>query len=911
LSEAAAYDVGIDLGTTHTVVGFAPRESSEPAAVLPLPQLVGAHEIDRLDLLPSFLYAPPAHEGVSDPWQELPWAVGHYARRRGEEVSERLVSSAKSWLSHAGVARRDAILPWGAEAEQVPKISPVEASRRILAHVRQSWDAQFPHAPLERQNVVLTVPASFDEVARELTVEAAERAGFSVRLLEEPQAAFYDLVADERRAAVEALLSSERTTARVLVCDVGGGTTDLTLIEARRADDGQLQLERVAVGRHLLLGGDNIDLALAKICEQRLAPGEQLDAFRFSQLLLACRAAKEALLSEAAPEAVPIRLVRSGSALVGGTLATDLTRSEVEELVISGFLPLVARGSAAPRARAGLVAFGLPYERDPAISRHVTQFLERHGDVAVDALLLNGGLFHATKAAARLHEVVTSFAGREVTLLPYPEPDLSVARGAVAFARAVHGRGLRIGSGTPYGFYVSVDEPAARRALCVVPKGAREGQRYQARSGGLWLRIGQAVRLDLHTSDRGGHAPGELVTLDDGFAALPPVTTRFAEGPAGEQNDIEVALEGELSAVGTVDLSCVELQPPNDAPARRFRLAFDLRAAEAPLPSVRPPQPSRPPPPRLAEALAAIQQAYGDARAQVSERDAKDLPRELERLLGERRQWTLETSRALFDELAQGRSARRRSEDHERVFWMLAGYCLRPGFGALHDDQRVGQLVPLFESGISPSAKPRSWQQFWIAWRRVVAGLREETQTRFLGLLEPFWAPARLSLKRSKSLKPAEASHEMLELMASLERVPVERRRTLGDWLVDRTFSNFDPRLWSALGRIGARVPGYASPHFVLPPSAAESWLKNLLSERWHEVPTAAIAAAQLARLTGDRARDVTPRLREEVASRLDAVQAAPDLIAAVRELVPVATAERAAWFGEELPPGLRLDERG
>lgn len=914
MSEDATYDVGIDLGTTHTVVGFAPRASSETARVLPIPQLVSAHELGRLDLLPSFLYAPTADEGTSDPWQELPWVIGRYARQRGEEVSERLVASAKSWLSHAGVARRDAILPWGAEAEQVPKISPVEASRRILAHVRQSWDQQFPDAPLERQNVVLTVPASFDEVARELTVEAAEGAGLSVRLLEEPQAAFYDLVADERRAAVEALLVPERTSARVLVCDVGGGTTDLTLIEARRSNDGQLQLERVAVGRHLLLGGDNIDLALAKICEQRLTPGEPLDAFRFSRLLLACRGAKETLLSEGAPESVPIRLVRAGSALVGGTLATELTRSEVEELVISGFLPQVTGDDAAPRARAGLVAFGLPYERDPAISRHVAQFLQRHGDGSIDALLLNGGLFHARKAAARLHEVVAGHAGRDVTLLPYPEPDLAVARGAVAFARALHGRGLRIGSGTPYGFYVSVDEPAARRALCVVPKGAREGQRHQARAGGLWLRVGQAVRLELHTSDAfvQRHAPGELVTLDEGFAALPPVTTRFAEGPAGEQHDIEVALEGELSAVGTVELSCVELEPMPDAPARRFRLAFDLRAAasEPPVPSVRPPQPSRPPPPRLAEALSAIQQAYGEARAQVSEREAKDLPRELERLLGERRQWTLETSRALFDQLAQGRTARRRSEDHERVFWMLAGYCLRPGFGALNDEQRVGQLVPLFESGIAPSAKPRSWQQFWIAWRRVVAGLREDTQTRFLGLLEPFWAPARLSLKRSKSLKPAEASHEMLELMASLERVPAERRRTLGDWLVDRTFSNFDPRLWSALGRIGARVPGYASPHFVVPPSAAESWLKNLLAERWNDVPTAAVAAAQLARLTGDRARDVSTRVREEVATRLDAVQAAPDLIAGVREVVPVATAERTAWFGEELPLGLRLDER-
>lgn len=909
----AAYDVGIDLGTTHTVVAYAPSAASSGAAhVFPLAQLVSAHEIERLRLLPSFLYSPPADEPASDPWADLPWLIGSHARRRGQEVSERLVASAKSWLSHAAVARRDAILPWGADATHVPKISPVEASRRILAHLRQCWNAEFEQAPLERQNVVLTVPASFDEVARELTVEAAARAGLVVRLLEEPQAAFYDLVADERRAALDVLLGAEQSAARVLVCDVGGGTTDLTLIEARRSSTGQLSLERVAVGRHLLLGGDNIDLALAQICEQRLTAGEHLDAFRFSGLLLACRVAKEALLGKEPSDAVPIRVASAGAALVGATLATELSRNEVEELVLSGFLPYVGPDAAPPRGRGGLVAFGLPYERDPAISRHVVQFLERNRGAPVDALLLNGGLFHAPKAASRLQEVVATWSGRDVTVLPYPEPDLSVARGAVAFARALRGEGLRIGSGTAQGFYVSVDEAAARRALCVVPKGAREGERHRARAGGLWLRVGQTVRLELHTSDSVAHRPGDLVTLDDGYSALPPVTTVFAaEGPPGEQQDIEVALEGELSAVGTVDLACVELHPAPGLPPRRFRLAFDLRAAdsaEPAAPSAKSTQASRPPPARLSEALAMIRQGFGAGRAQASER-AKDLPRELERLLGDRRHWTVETSRALFDALAEGRDARRRSEDHERVFWMLSGYCLRPGFGAPHDGERVAQLVPLFESGIAASSKARSWQQFWIAWRRIVAGLRDQTQERYLGLLEPFWAPPELKLKRSKSLKLAEPSSEMLEFLASLERVPAARRKTLGDWLIERTFISHDARLWSALGRVGARVPGYASAHHVVAPGAAEAWLAHLLSERWHEVPSAAPAAAQLARFTGDRARDVSASLRAEVVRRLEAVQAAEELIASVRELVPVVEAERAAWFGEELPLGLRLEE--
>lgn len=900
--------VGIDLGTTHTVVAFGTDDAQ--SQVLPIPQLVSAHELEALRLLPSFLYAPAVGESVADPFGELPWLVGRYARHRGQEVTERLIASAKSWLSHAGVARRDAILPWGADAAEVPKISPVEASRRLLAHVRRSWDAAFPDEPLSEQSVVLTVPASFDEVARELTVEAAELAGLRVRLLEEPQAAFYDLVSSGREA-IEALLSPERSSAMVLVCDVGGGTTDLTLIEARRGADGELKLDRVAVGRHLLLGGDNIDLTLAQLCEQRMLEGERLDALRFSRLLLACRAAKETLLGPGAPESAPIRVAGLGSALVGGTLSTELSRAQVEELVFGGFLPLVTRADPPTKPRAGLVAFGLPYERDPAISRHVVQFLQRHSATGVDALLLNGGLFHAQRAAERVREVVSEWSGRQVRLLPYPDPDLAVARGAVAYSRSLAGRGLRIGAGTPRGFYVSVDERAARRALCVVPRGAREGERHAARSGGLWLRVGQPVRLELYTSDNAAsHQPGEIVALDDDFVPLPPVTTLFARGDAdSEQADLEVALEGELSAIGTVELACVELHPSEGRAARRFRLAFELRQSEPSPASAKSlsEAPSRPPPPRLSDALEAVRRVFGEGRSDVKERESKDLPRELERLIGERRAWTLETNRVLFDALAEGRAARRRSEDHERVYWMLAGYCLRPGFGAPLDEQRVGQLVPLFDAGIAASARARGWQQFWIAWRRIVAGLREETQTRLLGLLEPFWAPAELKAKRSKSLKAADASFEMLELMASLERVPAERRKQLGDWLIERTFRDHDPRLWSALGRIGARVPGYASAHHVVSPAAAEKWLTHLLSERWHEVPTAAVTAAQLARVTNDRARDVSAATRAEVVRRLEAVSAAPDLVASVRDFVPLVDSERAAWFGEELPMGLRL----
>ena len=379
--------VGIDLGTTHTVVAFTELGSSDKPRVFAIPQLVTAGESEAQPLLPSFLYAPLESETIADPFGDAPWVVGRLARQRGQEVPGRLVSSAKSWLCHARVDRTAAILPWGARDGEVPRISPVDASARLLGHVLRTWNARNPKHPLESQQVVLTVPASFDQAARSLTLRAAHAAGLNVRLLEEPQAAFYDHMSQQGLDALESL--TEQGEALVLVCDVGGGTTDLTLIRVAH-QRGALDVERVAVGRHLLLGGDNMDLALAHLCESRLAKaGERLDPQRFGQLTLACRAAKERLLGDDPPEQVRISLAGKGSSLVGGTLRTELSREEAERVVLEGFLPKAPRDAQLERSRTGLLAFGLPYEQDPAITRHVAQFFERQlpGRKASDYLI--------------------------------------------------------------------------------------------------------------------------------------------------------------------------------------------------------------------------------------------------------------------------------------------------------------------------------------------------------------------------------------------------------------------------------------------------------------------------------------------------------------------------------------------
>jgi molecular chaperone DnaK (HSP70) len=911
--------VGIDLGTTNTVVAWADPGKDAPPRVFEVPQLVTAGEVEARPLLPSMLYAPIEGETPSDPWGDAPWVVGRFAEKRGGEVPGRLVASAKSWLCHAGVDRSAAILPWGSgeEAPDVPRLSPIDASARVLAHVRRSWDAAFRQHPLAEQEVVLTVPASFDEVARELTVEAAKRAGLSVRLLEEPQAAFYDYMA-RAPGGLEALCADD-DDALVLVADVGGGTTDLSLLRVSRGGDGgaPFTATRVAVGHHLLLGGDNMDLALAHLAEPRLVPeGTHLDPTRFGQLVLACRRAKEQLLGDAPPESVRVTVIGPGSRLVGGARATDLSRDEVERAILDGFLPRTPRDAKPLRAKTALVAFGLPYERDVAITRHVAHFFARHAEGALGprALLLNGGVFRAARIADRLADAIAAWGGPPLEILPHADPDLAVARGAVAFGLALAGRGLRIGGGAARGFYVGLGggDATGRSAICVVPRGAEEAVRHRVEGRTFALTVGRPARFELFASDEASHEAGAIVPLDDdAFEPLPPVVVALGGGQKGE---VKVALEGELTAVGTLELACVEtVARAGVNEPRRYRLAFELRAGDAPEPepgSIAAPSRASVAPGarRLADACEAVARVFGKNRPEVEPREVKNLVRELERILGERGTWTLETARALFDALIPEPRARKRSLDHERVFWQLAGFCLRPGFGHPLDPERAAAIARLVPEKLTFPDEARGWQQLWIALRRVAGGLDERTQALLRDGLDPLLAPSELKLKKAKGWKP-EAPWDLLDLASSLERAPASRRADLGHWILERTWTDRDPRLWAAIGRIGARVPAYASVHHVVSASVAEKWLDHLFREKWAELPSAAEAAVRLSRRTGDRARDISDRLRADVERRLVALGAKEAWLRAVREVVAVEEADRTAFFGEGLPVGLRLVE--
>jgi molecular chaperone DnaK (HSP70) len=920
----ARYTVGIDLGTSNTVVAYT-AGGDEHIELLAIEQLVGRGEVAARPLLPSVRYHPASGE-LNAAELRLPWSasaeadtppaiIGGFARDLGAQVPGRLVTSAKSWLSHAGVDRGAPILPWGA-GDDVAKVSPVAASASYLAHVRAAWNARFPDAPLERQDLVLTVPASFDEGARALTVEAAHLAGLpGLRLLEEPQAAFHDwLFRHRQRLAAE--LGESRL---VLVCDVGGGTTDLTLIQVEAGPAGEPpRLTRIGVGDHLMLGGDNMDLALAHVVEQRLG-GERLSATRLSQLVQRCRVAKEQLLAADGPESVAVTLLGAGAKLIGGARSADLTREEVERLIVDGFLPLESTEARPRKRRSGIVEFGLPYPADPAITRHLAAFLQRHATAAraalgadasaedslpvPDTLLLNGGVFRAPALAERLQRILEQWRGKPLQALHNDEPDVAVARGAVAYGLLRAGRtplAPGIGGGSARSYFLVLDggDEATTRAICVLPRGTEAGREVALPERTFALRLGQPVRFHLVSSvgDRPWRA-GELADLaGEDFVRLPPIATRLPAPDGSRPVDVTVRLTAAMTEIGTLEMHCVSAE---DA-SRRWLLAFQLRReADAPGEDVEKRSP------RLGQAMELIDRAFGTHAQHVDPKEVRQLRARLERLLGRREDWDLPLTRSLCDALLERARRRRRSAEHERAWLNLTGYCLRPGLGAALDEWRIEQLWALFEPGIQYVQEGRNWSEWWTLWRRAAGGLPEAAQLQVLELLAGHLEHA--DGKRTRD--PVQASYDdMVRLAAALERVPVMHRIEVGKWLIERLQRPAEnPHTWWALGRVGARAPLYGSAHNVVPPDIAEGWLAAVLELDWKAVEPAAFAAAQIARMTGDRSRDLAPALREEVARSLAASRAPTAWITMVREAVHLDATDQGRSFGESLPPGLKL----
>lgn len=866
-------NIGIDLGTTNSALAYidSTDEADYPTIhVLDVPQYVAQGRVEARRTLPSFLF-------LGD--QEY---IGVYAREQGAIVPTKSVNSAKSWLSNPAVDRTAKILPWDAQ-EGGRVLSPVEVSTRILKHLAEAW-AKEKGSAIAEHNVTLTVPASFDEEARELTVMAAREAGIEkLTLLEEPAAAFYSWIANDLTRSQKSLFDGQT----VLVCDVGGGTSDFTLIRVAREGD-RIDFTRTAVGQHLLLGGDNLDLTLAWLVEAKL--GKTLSIRQRSGLRRQCAAAKERLLADASLASAEITVLGGGSSLVGGTLKTEITREEVLELALEGFLPACELGDRPKEEeRSPFRELGLPYVSDPAVTRHLAAFLAGAGDAVPDAILFNGGFFIPDILRQRVADVLEHWYGRRPLILDNRDLDLAVAVGAAyySYVRAT-GQGLLVRGGLPRAYFIGLGgDGELLRTLCLVPRGSEEGSSVEIDPGNLQLVANKAVSFRLYSSrarteDRAGDVvefPREPVEGEPHLHAPLNAVLRF--GKAGERL-VPVKLGAKLTEVGTL-----EIWADSKESEHRWRLQFELRKAVAE-------QAARPAAVISDEALAAAGALIPAAFVHDTV-EASQLPARLEQALGlGRNSWPVSAIRKLGDVMLELAEARKRSSAHELRWLNLCGFCLRPGFGFPGDDFRIEQARRVYAAGLTFANQVQNEIEWWIFWGRVAGGLNKNQQTDVFQRLSPTLLPR--GSKKPQRVNPS-LLREMWRAAASLELLPLQTKTQLGDELLGRVVKGdfVETGLW-CLARLGARKLFYGPINQVLPAATVSRWVDALL-----KVPKSADAVAALARVTGDATRDLPPHTLETVRRAL------PDL-----NLEAEPTGDLAAMgkiFGEELPSGLVFHE--
>jgi hypothetical protein len=877
--------IGIDLGTTNSALAFIdPREAEgadfPPVHVLPIPQKIASGAVEARRTLPSFLYLE--EEG----------SVGEYAREQGALVPTRMVHSAKSWLSNAEVDRTAKILPWDAQ-EQGRVLSPVEASARYLKHMATAWEAAGRGA-IAGHDVVLTVPASFDEEARELTVAAAREAGIEkLTLLEEPAAAFYAWIANHLAQSQKSLTDGMT----VLVVDVGGGTSDFTLIRVARAGD-RVEFTRTAVGRHLLLGGDNLDLTLSWLVESKLKT--QLSLRQRSALRRQCSAAKERLLSTPDLAAVEITVLGSGSALIGGAKKTSILREEALELAMEGFVPF-CRLDEKPQedAQSLFREGGLPYVSDPAVTRHLAQFLTSAQSPAPDAILFNGGFFIPEILRQRVAEVVESWYGKRPLVLENNDLDLAVAVGAAyySYVRGT-GSGVLVRGGLPRAYFLGVEsaETATLRTVCLVPRGAEEGATLSLDLESLQLVANKPVSFRLYSSlERADDATGDIVEFPAAAAGAAlhqhaPLEAVIRFGKKAEQRLVPVRLGAHLTEIGTL-----EIWAESKISEHRWRLQFELRkpvlAEQA--------KKARPVALISAEAASQAEQFIRDT-FEHGTLPPEGLPGRLEQALAlGRNSWPLETIRRLGDLLLELNEGRRRSPAHEVRWLNLCGLCLRPGFGYPGDDYRIERARRVWAQGLQFASKVECETQWWIFWGRVAGGLNRSQQADVFQRLSFALLPRGKAPRLNSSLL-----REMWRAAASLELLPAGTRTDLGNAIVKRIRGGeFSPSDFWCVARLGARRLFYGPHNQVLPAATAQRWIEALA-----RLPQAAECLARLGQRTGDLARDLPASGLEFVRK---ALQAAPDAEALLRILEGEQrdSDSLAQVFGEELPSGLVLAE--
>jgi hypothetical protein len=860
--------VGIDLGTTNCAVAYFDTEKGKQAMqIFPIPQQGKHGHEESHPLLPSFLYVDEEGQRV----------VGMWAKIEGFKVPTRLIQSAKSWLSNPAAERKEKILPFDS-AHPDHRLSPVEASSYYLDHIRKMWNRQMAHLDpakeLEEQEIILTIPASFDEVARTLTVEAALKVGLKrLTLLEEPQASFYNWLMEHGAGGFKAGDS-------VLICDVGGGTTDFTLIDVVEGEGG-IEMRRMAVGNHLLLGGDNMDAALCHALENRL--GQELDLVQHLSLLQQAREAKEALFSKKGPSSHSIFLAGKGGQVLKGSVSLELSYEEAADILLEGFFGIYPFEEAIQLKKgSGIRQMGLAYETEPSITKHLASFFYKNGRSTMPTyLLFNGG---AMKPQIFQKQIVTSLQkwfgeAREVEVLSASTLDLAVAKGAAYFGKVRQSKEVYIGGGIPRSYYLEIVVENQKKALTLVPRGINEGSRLRSQQRFL-LAANQPVSFQLyHSHTRLHDKVGDLLPIEEEqLAPLPLMQTLCTYGKKGQKEAIAVHLEIYLTAVGTLELWLL-----SETSEHKWKLEFQLSEKSTQCFSDETYE---------ARHLEAAQKEVTEAFSVGAQGKLDGLMATLERLLEkERRQWPTGLLRSLYETLQSQAEKRLLSSHYGSRFWNLAGFFLRPGIGYPADDYRIKQMWKLILVDLK---KPKSEEielQQWICLRRIAAGLNRGQQGYIFN-----------ELLRLKQKKRGYAYAEHLRALASLELIDIPSKLKLGALLLKKIAAGEGEACdYWALGRLGARQLFYGTAANVIPPTACEEWIQTLLAAPAAQKKELPFTLAMLARKTNCRAIDLNQALLDKIAPLLAEQQ---DLLFQERDLTP---SEQERFFGDSLPTGLTL----
>ncbi len=901
------YSIGIDLGTSNSVLAYVDLlEENSVSRVMPVSQRSASGAVTVSPVLPSMVFLPP---GDGEP------VIGIGAKEEASNLPGRVIQSAKSWLSESWSAAENGgrVLPW--ESEEIDleaRLTPVEVSAMLLRCFREEWNrtigAFSEEYSFDRQQITITVPASFDEMAVKLTRDAAERAGFpaTVRLLEEPQAAFYSWL--ETHSDLELLAELARSApggvASVLVCDVGGGTTDFSLFEVRPGDL-LPEIRRIAVSDHILLGGDNIDMALSFELARRFADsGKQLGRTQLSHLLVQSRALKEEILAREEEDRVhQVSLPSVGSGLFAGAMTTAIAEREVRSVVVDGFFPRARIADQLQGVRGGLQERGLPYAKDSAVTRHLAQFLANAAYAkgrSIDGVLFAGGTLTPAFLRERIVEVVGSWQeSKRPREIEAGAMDLAVARGAAYYGALVSKQRNQIRAAYARSLFIEVGGAKAGTAVCIVPRGLEAEERVRIERT-FELKVGVPVRFQLwYSSLREGDRPGDLVAVDESaFRRLPTVevvvTPESFDAVATGSESIAVVLEAVINQLGRLEMYFV----PAAGGTQHYMLSFDLRN-DAPSGERMEEAELQVDAARVAAAAEHIREYYGKKKS-GSDGGPKRLPKELETALGlPRDEWAVPLLRELWLPLQEGITRRGRSVAHEATWLSLAGYFLRPGYGAVGDEGRITELWRCYALGMSFPKESSVVTQWWIMWRRVAGGLTASAQRELFKKVRPL-----LREKRSDSM-------ELFRLAASLEWLTAAEKEELGEAILQRLAARSaignTHFIWS-FGRLASRVPLYAPHDTVVPAKVVAGWLERMLKLDWKQLGQDELCrACAVAVRRVDDSRDIEPELRQRVLERMRSVRAAAELVSVVEHFVPFAQSESSDLYGESLPAGLTL----